>query len=82
MAWSVPGAIVFQSHANLKMLHVQQAWIVVVGWSAGPMLSHGKEAFVVNGFKEESIFTHCSCLYFSSASFTLGKEHNTCNQIK
>ena len=70
-AWPAPGAVVSQSHALLKVVHVQRALTVVVGWSAFTRLNHGREASVVNGNKEESILMHCSCLYFSSASFTL-----------
>ena len=71
--------LIFESvmGAVLKMVNVQRALIVVVGWCAFTRLNHGKEAGVVNSNKEESTLTHCSCLYFSLAAFTLQGNYKT-----
>ena len=85
MALSAKATIVNQSHAILKMVHVQRALTAVVGWSAGSRLNHGKEAdAVINclnkepeiaaAFNSAQLYSHCK-----------GKpeiKHNTCNQIR
>ena len=54
MALSAKATIVNQSHAILKMVHVQRALTAVVGWSAGSRLNHGKEAdAVINCLNKE-----------------------------